>query len=167
MCCYAWTDSSCWSSPQPQAPQQRRDPGPPCASAGAGAEVVDEAAEAAEARGWRAFIGREPLPVGSYEHTAGAVDGPVLRGCSVCPRRNRLLAVLATIHPRQWIKNSLAVAAASAAGALGYDDVPVRVGIACAAFCLHASGVSPINDVRDAAGDRLHPRKRYRPVAAG
>jgi decaprenyl-phosphate phosphoribosyltransferase len=41
------------------------------------------------------------------------------------------------------------------------------VGLACVAFCLLASGIYAINDVRDAAEDRRHPRKRFRPVAAG
>lgn len=82
-------------------------------------------------------------------------------------RRGRAAAVLATMRPGQWIKNALVVAAAGAAGALGRDDVPVRVTIACAAFCLLASGIYAINDVRDAEEDRRHPRKRLRPVAAG
>jgi decaprenyl-phosphate phosphoribosyltransferase len=81
--------------------------------------------------------------------------------------RTRLNAALATLRPRQWIKNALVVAAAGAAGALGDDDVPARVGLACIAFCLLASGVYAINDVRDAPEDRLHTRKRHRPVAAG
>jgi decaprenyl-phosphate phosphoribosyltransferase len=75
--------------------------------------------------------------------------------------------VLVTLRPKQWVKNALVVAAAGAAGALGHDDVPVRVGLACVAFCLLASGIYAINDVRDAAEDRRHPRKRFRPVAAG
>ena len=82
-------------------------------------------------------------------------------------RRGPLLAVLVTLRPRQWIKNVLVIAAAGAAGALGHDDVPVRVGLAFVAFCLLASGIYAINDVRDAAEDRLHPRKRFRPVAVG
>ncbi len=71
------------------------------------------------------------------------------------------------MRPRQWIKNALVIAAPGAAGALGHDDVPVRVGLACIAFCLLASGIYAINDLRDADEDRHHPRKRYRPVAAG
>jgi decaprenyl-phosphate phosphoribosyltransferase len=82
-------------------------------------------------------------------------------------RRGRVHAALVTLRPRQWLKNALVIAAAGAAGALGHDDVPVRVGLACIAFCLIASGVYAINDVRDAAEDRTHPRKRHRPVAAG
>jgi decaprenyl-phosphate phosphoribosyltransferase len=76
-------------------------------------------------------------------------------------------AALVTLRPHQWVKNALVIAAAGAAGALGHDDVPVRVGLACIAFCLLASGVYAINDVRDASEDRGHPRKRHRPVAAG
>ncbi len=85
------------------------------------------------------------------------------------PRAGRGLvrAALATLRPRQWIKNALVIAAAGAAGALGHDDVPVRVGLAFVAFCMLASGIYAINDVRDAAEDRLHPRKRSRPIAAG
>src|SRR5579884_1025046 len=84
------------------------------------------------------------------------------------PRRRSLIpALIATIRPRQWIKNGLVIAAAGAAGALGHDDVPVRVTLACAAFCLLASGIYAINDVRDAEEDRRHPRKRFRPVASG
>jgi decaprenyl-phosphate phosphoribosyltransferase len=86
---------------------------------------------------------------------------------SPAPARGRLHASLVTVRPRQWIKNALVIAAAGAAGALGHDDVPVRVLVACGAFCLLASGIYCLNDVRDAAEDRLHPRKRYRPVAAG
>ena len=82
-------------------------------------------------------------------------------------RRSRPGAVIATMRPKQWIKNALVIAAAGAAGALGHDDTPGRVIVACASFCLLASGIYAINDVRDAQEDRRHPRKRFRPVAAG
>ena len=82
-------------------------------------------------------------------------------------RRGTARAALVTLRPKQWIKNALVVAAAGAAGAFGRDHVPIRVGIAFVAFCLLASGIYALNDVRDAPEDRLHPRKRYRPVAAG
>jgi decaprenyl-phosphate phosphoribosyltransferase len=82
-------------------------------------------------------------------------------------RRTRTDAVLATMRPRQWVKNALVIAAAGAAGALGHDDTPGRVTVAFAAFCLLSSGIYAINDVSDAREDRRHPRKRFRPVAAG
>ena len=97
-----------------------------------------------------------------------AVDGGVPEACAATSRiRGRIVAGLVTARPRQWIKNVLVIAAAGAAGALGHDDVPVRVMIAFAAFCLLASGTYCLNDVRDAAEDRSHPRKRLRPVASG
>ncbi len=76
-------------------------------------------------------------------------------------------AVLATMRPKQWVKNALVIAAAGAAGALGHDDTPGRVILAGVSFCLLASGIYAINDVHDAEEDRRHPRKRFRPVAAG
>lgn len=82
-------------------------------------------------------------------------------------RRSRPGAVVATMRPKQWPKNALVIVAAAAAGALGHDDTPGRVTVACAAFCLLASAIYALNDVRDAEEDRRHPRKRFRPVAAG
>ena len=111
----------------------------------------------------------EPLPATSYadSRALGEVDGSLLQALTVRPRRSRLQAMIVTVRPRQWIKNVLLIAAAGAAGALSRDDVPVRVGLAFVAFCMLASGIYAINDVRDRHEDRLHPRKRYRPVAAG
>jgi decaprenyl-phosphate phosphoribosyltransferase len=83
------------------------------------------------------------------------------------PRRGVARALLATARPKQWVKNALVIAAPGAAGALGHDDVPVRATLACLAFCLVSSAIYAVNDVRDRYEDRLHPRKRHRPVAAG
>ena len=83
------------------------------------------------------------------------------------PLRGPLRALVATMRPKQWIKNALVIAAPGAAGALGHDGVPIRVALATAAFCLLASGIYAVNDARDAPEDRLHPLKRLRPVAAG
>ncbi|MFC6345055.1 decaprenyl-phosphate phosphoribosyltransferase, partial [Nocardioides hankookensis] len=38
---------------------------------------------------------------------------------------------------------------------------------ALVAFCLASSAVYAVNDVADVEADRIHPRKRFRPVAAG
>lgn len=96
-----------------------------------------------------------------------SIGQPLVARPARASRRGRLRASLVTLRPRQWIKNALVIAAPGAAGALVRDDVPIRVGLACIAFCLLASGIYAINDVRDADEDRLHPRKRRRPVAAG
>ncbi|HWE11503.1 MAG TPA: decaprenyl-phosphate phosphoribosyltransferase [Solirubrobacteraceae bacterium] len=83
------------------------------------------------------------------------------------PRRSRPRALLALARPRQWVKNALVIAAPGAAGALGHDDVPVRVVLAAFAFCLISASIYALNDVRDRHEDQRHPRKRSRPVAAG
>ncbi len=112
----------------------------------------------------RAMNTRDPIP-------ASALPGSVTGEGAISPPRETprgaLSALIATVRPKQWTKNVLVVAAAGAAGALGDDEIPPRIAIAVLAFCLLASGIYAINDVRDAREDRLHPRKRYRPVAAG
>src|SRR5436309_12017002 len=97
---------------------------------------------------------------GEWQERTGA--RPVRRARGTVAR-----AAVAVTRPRQWLKNGLILAAAGAAGALGHDDVPVRVSVVCLAFCLLSGGVYAINDVRDRHEDRLHPRKRTRPVASG
>jgi len=71
------------------------------------------------------------------------------------------------MRPRQWVKNLLVLAAPTLGGRLGDGDVLARSALAFAVFCLAASGIYLINDVVDVAEDRAHPRKRWRPVAAG
>ena len=100
----------------------------------------------------------------------GPSPAPSSGRCAACreprPAPPRPLATICWPAP-QWIKNALVVAAAGAAGALGHDDVPGRVAWPPFAFCLLSAGLYALNDVRDVAEDRLHPRKRFRPVAAG
>ena len=75
--------------------------------------------------------------------------------------------LLALMRPKQWAKNLLVFAAPGAAGLLTTPSVAARAGVAFLSMCLVASGTYILNDVLDAAADRIHPRKRHRPVAAG
>lgn len=70
------------------------------------------------------------------------------------------------MRPRQWVKNVLVLAAPLAAGRLFEAAVLGDAAFAFVAFCLVSASVYLINDVRDVAEDRLHPRKRFRPIAA-
>jgi decaprenyl-phosphate phosphoribosyltransferase len=70
-------------------------------------------------------------------------------------------------RPKQWIKNVLVVAAPAAAGVLGERDAIIDTAIAFIAFCLAASGTYFLNDAFDVEADRLHAKKRFRPIAAG
>jgi decaprenyl-phosphate phosphoribosyltransferase len=76
-------------------------------------------------------------------------------------------AVLRLLRPRQWVKNLLVFAAPAAAGVLDEVSTLVHTTVVFAAFCLAASGTYCLNDAADAEADRLHPTKRFRPVASG
>ena len=78
-----------------------------------------------------------------------------------------VVAVLRTSRPRQWPKNLLVFAAPLAGATLGRRDGLLYALAAAAAFGFASVAVYFVNDVADAERDRLHPRKRHRPVAAG
>ncbi len=85
----------------------------------------------------------------------------------VAVRPSRLPAAVRAMRPRQWVKNVLVATAPLAGGVLTSATVLVQVGLAFLAFCLVSATVYLINDIRDVEEDRLHPRKRFRPIAAG
>ncbi len=58
-------------------------------------------------------------------------------------------------------------AAPSAAGVIDRPLVALQLLGAFVALCLLSSATYLVNDVRDREQDRLHPRKRLRPIAAG
>lgn len=74
--------------------------------------------------------------------------------------------MLASCRPRQWTKNLLVFAAPLFAFHLE-SAIWLRAGGALVAFCLMSSAIYLLNDCLDIAADRLHPSKRYRPIAAG
>jgi decaprenyl-phosphate phosphoribosyltransferase len=86
-------------------------------------------------------------------------------------RPNLIVGVVKAMRPRQWVKNVLVLAAPLAAWGtyVHYDWSRVlgQVAIAFVVFCLGASSVYLVNDVRDVEADREHPTKRFRPIAAG
>ncbi|MFF3313789.1 decaprenyl-phosphate phosphoribosyltransferase [Streptomyces sp. NPDC002952] len=65
------------------------------------------------------------------------------------------------------MKNTLVFVAPGVAGTLHRPGSARQTGIAFLVLCAAASGTYFLNDARDAASDRLHPRKKSRPVAAG
>lgn len=75
--------------------------------------------------------------------------------------------ILKTARPKQWVKNILVFAAPAAAGRLTEGDVLVQSIFAFIAFLLASVGTYFVNDALDYKSDRLHPKKRWRPVAAG
>ncbi len=92
---------------------------------------------------------------------------PAPDGRATPQRRSRIPAVVRAVRPRQWIKNVLVFSAPLAAGRLFESGVLVSSLLAFASFCLVSSSVYLINDIRDVEEDRQHPRKQFRPIAAG
>ena len=86
--------------------------------------------------------------------------------------RSIALSLFVSLRPSQWTKN-LIVFAALLFGQRGTAPaflVPEAIGQAVAAFgifCVLSGVVYLINDVADREKDRLHPRKRIRPIASG
>ncbi|MCE9616208.1 MAG: decaprenyl-phosphate phosphoribosyltransferase [Lentisphaerae bacterium] len=87
-------------------------------------------------------------------------------------RRPSLADVILAMRPNQWTKNAVVLAAFF----FGFWDrsqhLQFQTGLqtallAAAVFCVVSSGVYLLNDVRDLQADRAHPRKRFRPIAAG
>ncbi len=88
------------------------------------------------------------------------------------PRRSPSAAMLAALRPKQWAKNVLLFAALvfSVGQTPGVLVPPTHLWAAIAAFfsfCMLASTGYVYNDLRDAEADRHHPKKRFRPIAAG
>jgi decaprenyl-phosphate phosphoribosyltransferase len=78
-----------------------------------------------------------------------------------------LMGLVRMARPRQWIKNLLVFVAPGAAGVLTHGNTFLKALGAFGIFCVAASGTYFLNDTIDADRDRLHPTKRYRPVASG
>jgi 4-hydroxybenzoate polyprenyltransferase len=79
----------------------------------------------------------------------------------------RFLALLVAMRPRQWTKNLAVFVGILFAQRLFNLVLFERTVIAFGAFCLAASSIYLFNDLLDLESDRQHPKKKYRPLAAG
>ena len=78
-----------------------------------------------------------------------------------------ILACLKEARPSQWTKNVLVFSAPAALGVLNEWSSLGKTLVVFLAFCLVASGTYYWNDIMDVEQDRLHPKKRNRPIASG
>lgn len=74
---------------------------------------------------------------------------------------------LRALRPKQWTKNVLVFAALVFSHQLTEVAAVLEVLVAFLCFCAASSAVYLLNDLRDRESDRLHPTKRFRPIAAG
>jgi len=90
-------------------------------------------------------------------------DPPTLR---VSPG-SRLSAIFRELRPKQWLKNGLVFLGLVYALRFTDLDLIFRATVAFAAFCAISSAGYIFNDIRDMELDKLHPTKRFRPIASG
>ena len=83
--------------------------------------------------------------------------------------------VVRSMRPKQWTKNGIVGMAFlfSIHQAWELDDVDswlplaLRAAAAAVIFCMVSGADYLVNDTKDRVADGMHPRKRYRPIAAG
>jgi len=90
--------------------------------------------------------------------------------------RSIVKGLIKTIRPHQWVKNLFVLAPmffdkelllSTPAGPALNLSVTAHAVAATLVFCLLAGAVYTLNDIVDAAADRIHPVKRHRPIASG
>lgn len=71
------------------------------------------------------------------------------------------------LRPKQWVKNLFVFAALVFVRQFTDIGKVQIVALAFVAWCLVASALYIVNDVKDLRADREHPKKRFRPLPAG
>lgn len=78
-----------------------------------------------------------------------------------------ILALIKTLRPKQWVKNSFVAAPLFFSLRLLDQGSVLRTAAAVALFSLISGCVYVLNDLVDVEADREHPKKRHRPIASG
>jgi 4-hydroxybenzoate polyprenyltransferase len=81
--------------------------------------------------------------------------------------RGMIAHLWAEMRPAQWVKNLTVLAPLLFAQQFFIPNAFARTVFAFALFCGLSSAVYLLNDIFDYEQDRVHPEKRYRPLAAG
>lgn len=79
--------------------------------------------------------------------------------------KKKLISTLKLLRPRQWIKNFAIFAAIVFSGELFNPLALEKVFLGFFVFCGLSSAIYVMNDIFDIKKDRLHPFKRFRPLA--
>jgi decaprenyl-phosphate phosphoribosyltransferase len=107
--------------------------------------------------------------------TAVPAPTPSVRDLEM-PSQSTLRGLIKTIRPHQWVKNVFVLApmvfhkdvfVSTPVGMALNLGVTGRALAATVVFCLLAGAVYTINDLVDVDADRVHPVKRFRPIASG
>lgn len=79
----------------------------------------------------------------------------------------QLVALIQSLRPRQWIKNTVLFAPLLFSQNLFHKPALAASLAAFGLFCLLSGGLYLLNDLKDLEGDRQHPLKKNRPLASG
>jgi 4-hydroxybenzoate polyprenyltransferase len=79
----------------------------------------------------------------------------------------QVLLFARALRPAQWTKNGVVLAGVIFSGTLTNPDAAIAAAVAFACFCAASGATYVVNDYLDRERDRLHPRKRFRPLASG
>jgi 4-hydroxybenzoate polyprenyltransferase len=77
------------------------------------------------------------------------------------------MPVLQLLRIKQWVKNLFLFIPSFFAGDLLNIEIIKILSVGALSFSLIASAIYVINDFRDRHVDKLHPRKKFRPLASG
>lgn len=75
--------------------------------------------------------------------------------------------IVRLIRPHQYIKNFFIFLPLFFVGQFGNKELLLNAFIAFVAFSFVASAIYALNDYKDIEEDRMHPKKKYRPLASG
>ncbi len=78
-----------------------------------------------------------------------------------------LRSIIVSLRPYQWYKNLILFLGIIFSGNLLDPSLWGTLLLAFLAFCILSGSLYIFNDIKDIERDRLHPKKRYRPIAAG
>ena len=79
----------------------------------------------------------------------------------------KLFRLIILSRPKQWLKNLFVFAPILFAGQMMNLDLMIKSMLAFVAFSFTSSIVYIINDIVDRDADRIHKKKRFRPIASG
>jgi len=78
-----------------------------------------------------------------------------------------IIEIIKSMRPQQWYKNLIVLVGLFFSYNLFSMEMWARSLFAFIMFCLISGSVYLINDIKDVEKDRLHPTKRFRPIASG
>lgn len=110
-----------------------------------------------------------PTPTGESQLLGGADSNPppVFPEAPEGSLLWRAMGLIRQMRPEQWVKNAFVLAPWVFSKQITHETIVLSALGGFGVFCLLASSIYTINDLVDLEADRVHPKKRRRPLASG